>query len=78
MANDTFCLTFLFLSKMGFLSHNFGSRYASKPINNSKDTDYSLVYKKMLCWIGAQRQVHLAKKVKACPHCDGTHKESQI
>jgi len=52
MANDTFCLTFLFLSKMGFLSHNFGSRYASKPINNSKDTDYSLVYKKnaLLDW----------------------------
>jgi len=47
MANDTFCVTFLFLSKM-FFSHNFGSRYASKPIKGSKDADYNLVCKIIL------------------------------
>ena len=34
------------LSRMGFLSHNFGSRYASKPIKDSKDMDCNLVSKK--------------------------------
>ena len=29
--------SFLFLPKIGFLSHNFGSRYARKPIKGSKD-----------------------------------------
>jgi len=42
-----FCATFLFLSKIGFLSQNFGSRYAGKPIKCSKDADFSLVSKKI-------------------------------
>jgi len=36
------------LSKTGFLSHNFGSRYATKSTMRSKDTDHSLVSKKRL------------------------------
>jgi len=32
----------------------------------------------MARWIGAQGQVHLAKKAKTCPHCDVTHREPQI
>jgi len=48
VGNDTFCVTFLFLSKIGFLSHNFGFRYARKPIKGSKDADFSLVSKKTL------------------------------
>jgi len=31
-----------------FLSHNFGTRYASKPIKGSKDSDGSLIPKKTL------------------------------
>jgi len=46
IANVTFCETFLCLSKTGFLSHNFGSRYASKSIKGSKHADQSLVSKK--------------------------------
>jgi len=68
---------------MGFLSHSFVSRYDSKPIKDFKDTDYRLVSKKilsqnMVCWIGTQGQVYLAKKAKTCPHCDVTHREPQI
>jgi len=33
-----------------FLIHNFGSRYARKPIKGSKDLDDSLVSKKKLEW----------------------------
>jgi len=68
-ANVTFCVTFLFLAKFGFLSHNLGFKYARKPIKGSKDADFSLVSKtnlepKMGCWIGAQGQAKLAKKSK--------------
>ena len=45
-ANYTFCETFLFLSKAGFSSHNFGSRYASKSIKGSQNAHYRLVSKK--------------------------------
>jgi len=31
-----------------FFRRNFGSRYARKPIKDSKDADYSLVYKQIL------------------------------
>jgi len=68
---------------MGFLSHNFGSRYASKPIKDSKDTDYSPFSKKswakkMAFWVSTQGQIYLAKKAKTCTHCDVTHREPQI
>jgi len=47
-----------------FLSHNFGSRYANKPIKGSKDSDDSLDSKKikakMACWVGTQGQVNSA------------------
>jgi len=46
MINDAFCVTFIFFSKIGFLSHSFGSKYASKPIKDSKETDSRLVSKK--------------------------------
>ena len=36
-ANHIFLGSFLFFSKIGFLSHNFGSRYATKPIKPSKE-----------------------------------------
>ena len=42
MANDTFCVTSLFLSKMKFLGQDFGSRYASTPIKDCEDANYSL------------------------------------
>jgi len=45
-ANYIFRETFLFLSKFGFLSHNFGSRYARKPFKGSKNSDHSLVSNK--------------------------------
>jgi len=45
-ANYTFRETFLFLSKFGSLSHNFGSRYARKPFKGSKNSDHSLVSNK--------------------------------
>ena len=56
-----------------FLSHNFGSRYASKLIKGSKDTDHSLVSKKNLSqkmdhWVGTQGLVKLAKNVKTSSH----------
>jgi len=43
MANVTFCVMFLFLSKTGFLSHNFDYRYPGKPIKVSKEWDFNLV-----------------------------------
>jgi len=49
-ANHTFPGTFAFMSKRKFLSHNFGSRCARKPIKGSKDSDDSLVSKKILSY----------------------------
>jgi len=48
MADVTFCITFLFLSKIAFLSHNFGYRYVRKQIKGSKDAYFSLDSKKNL------------------------------
>jgi len=70
---------------MGFSSHiiiNFVSRYARKPIKGSKDLNHSLVSKKNFSqktarWVGAQRQVNLAKKAKTWPHYDVTHRKPQ-
>ena len=61
--NYTFSKTFWILSKTGFLSHNFGHRYAiaSKSIKGSKDADFGLVFKKMGQWVAAQGQVNSAK-----------------
>jgi len=58
-----------FLCKMGFLSHNSGSRYARRSFKGSKDSDDRLVSKtflsqKMTHWIGAQGQVKLVKNSK--------------
>jgi len=47
-ANHTFGVIGLFLTKFGFLSHNFQSRKAGKLIKPSKDSDYSLVSKNEL------------------------------
>jgi len=77
VANYTFCETFRFLSKTGFLSHNSASRYARKSIKGSKDADFGLVQKKNL----SQKYGSLgwrtgpdkfAKNSKTCPHCDIT------
>jgi len=46
--NYTFHETFSFLSKAEFLNHNFGSRYATKSIKSSEDSDDSLVSNKSL------------------------------
>jgi len=35
-------------SKTGFLTHNFGYRYASKSIKSSIDADFDLVFNKTL------------------------------
>jgi len=43
-----------FCPKLCFLSHNFGSSYASKPIKDFKDADYSLVSKKSWAKNGSQ------------------------
>jgi len=47
MADVTFCVTFLILSKIVFLSDNFGYRYARKPLKGSKDADFSLISNKI-------------------------------
>jgi len=72
MVNVSFGETFRVLSKTGFLSHNFGSRYASKSIKGSKDADHSVVSKKrwsqkMAQWFGAQGQVNWPKTRKMPP-----------
>jgi len=38
----------LLFSKIGFFSHNFGFKYARKPIKRFKDSDHSVVSKKKL------------------------------
>ena len=57
--------------EIGFLSHNFGSKYAIKPIKDSKGADFSLVSKrheaKNGCWVDAQGQIKLAKNLKTSP-----------
>jgi len=63
-----------------YYSHNFGSRYASKPINGSKDLDDSLDSKinlsqKMACWVGPHGQVSSATRAKTCPHYDVTQRK---
>jgi len=44
LARAAFLLTLAF-TNFWFLIHNFGSRYARKPIKGSKDSDDSLVSK---------------------------------
>jgi len=46
MANVTFCETLIFV-KNCFLSHKFGSRYASRSIKGSKDADQSQFQKNL-------------------------------
>jgi len=43
-ANYAFSERFVIFPKTGFLSHNFGYRYASKSIKDSFDADFDLVY----------------------------------
>jgi len=50
-----------------FLAHDFGSRYARKPLKGSNDADHNLFSKQNLIqnifhWVGAQGQVKLAPK----------------
>ena len=47
MAKIAFCRTWN-LPQFLFFSHNFGSRYAKKPIKGSGDSDHSLVFNKNL------------------------------
>jgi len=63
------------LSKTGYLSHNFGSRYAKKSIKCSKDSDDNLDSKKTLSqkigslgWRPGQGKVH--QKAKNTHTCD--------
>jgi len=46
--NYVFSETFSILPKIGFFSHNFGYRYASKSIKGSTDADFGLVFMKTL------------------------------
>jgi len=70
-ANHTFCETFFFLLKTGYLSHCCVPRYARKQIKGFKDSDDSLVSKnlsqKMAHWVGAQDPAILAKKNENMP-----------
>jgi len=49
-----------FFTKFCFLSHNLGSRYARKPIKDSKNSDDSLVSKKIL----SQKIIGLVPRAK--------------
>ena len=56
-ANHTFCVIFLFLSKI-VIWDDFGSKYARKAIKGYKDAGFTLVSvetwtKKMARWVGA-------------------------
>jgi len=81
MANVTFCVTFLFLSRIGFLSHNFGYRYARRLNKGSKDADFSLVSKKNLSqkWLVglATRARQSWPKIRKHPHLRRSHREPQ-
>jgi len=43
-----FLKSFKLGQKLGFLTHNFGYRYASKSIKGSVDADFDLVFNKAL------------------------------
>jgi len=60
---------YLFLVKMG---HNFGSRYAIKAINHSKNSDDVPDSKKTALWFGIQGQITSAKNVR---YYDAIHRE---
>jgi len=47
-ANCAFSEKFWIRRKTGFLTHNFGYRYASKSIKGSVDADFDLVFNKTL------------------------------
>jgi len=47
-ANYAFSEKFWISSRTGFLTHNFGYRYASKSIKGSLDADVDLVFNKTL------------------------------
>jgi len=78
-----FSAIFIFLLKMGFLTHNSGYRYVGRSIKGSKDVGDRLVYKnilsqKMAHWISAQGQVKLVKESKICPHCDVINRNKNV
>jgi len=79
--NDTFCATFLFLSKIGFFSHNYVSRYAGKLIKGAKDANFSPVSKKYepkdgtLGWRPGPDKV--GQKFENTPTCDVPHRRPQ-
>jgi len=61
------------LSTFWFLCHNFGSKYARKPMKGSKDSNGSLVSKtnrakKLAHWISVQGHVKWAIKTQKQPH----------
>jgi len=72
--NHNFCATFLFLSKIVVLSHNFCSRSLKTRI-----IAYFLkkIEPKMAYWVGGQNPVNLVKKAKPCSYCDVTHRKPQ-
>jgi len=56
-----------------FLAHDFGSRYARKPLKGSNDMDHSLVFKKtrannILIGLGPRARYTWPKDRKKCPH----------
>jgi len=70
------------LPQIGFLSHNFGSRYARKPIKDSKDSDHSLIFNKKIKpkngWLGWRPESgKLGQKGENMPYYDGTHKKNK-
>jgi len=71
--------SFLFLLKIGFLSHNFGFRYAEKPIKGSEDVDFRLVSKNMSqkSLVGAHGQIKSAKYLKTPPLVTSPTKNSK-
>jgi len=79
MANDTFCVTLLFLWKTGLLRHNFGSRSAKKSIKIQKDADFSLVSNKTWAknvWLGWRPGPDKrGQKFENTLTCDVTHRE---
>jgi len=62
--------------KTGFLTHNFGYRYASKSIHGSTDAEFDLVFDKTLSQKSGSMGwgPGLAKISKTCLLCDVTSK----
>jgi len=71
MDNVASCVTFLFLSEVGFLSHRFGYKYVRKPIKTSMTGILAYFSKnvgpKMVPWIGPQGIDKVGQKFENAP-----------